>query len=266
MVNVVAYQQVDLTDLLIKGHLADTGSAVLSQRSSSGFKVHQGDNSIKADFFFKGHDIKYVGGYPWQGSITSLLIKINGDTAYTFSGTKMSVQEAWKIYNMDDPMQVGARVLKGNDNIKGSAFDDMLWGFNGNDTIFGRGGSDKLVGGNGRDVMDGGAMNDTFVFRTLAESVVGAKRDTINNFNNTQTDRIDLSIIDADRLTDGNQAFTFIGSDAFSDHAGDLTGLVRVVPQGAGWLVQVDVRGTAKAVDMEIKVFGTMPGEADFFL
>jgi serralysin len=36
------------------------------------------------------------------------------------------------------------------------------------------------------------------------------------------TDKIDLSLIDADTNTAGDQAFTFVGTNAFSNKAGEL--------------------------------------------
>jgi len=254
MVKFFAYDQVEITHLLTMGHFADTGSAVISQRSSTGFKVHQGDNSIKADFYFKGHDIKYVGGYPWKGTLTSLLVKINGEDAYAATGTSMSVEAAWSLYRMTDPMKFAARLLAGNDTVIGSPFDDTLYGFKGNDVISGKLGDDLIVGGLGRDTETGGGGADRFDFNAKAESVVGANRDVINAFSHAEGDKIDLSTIDADAATAGNQAFAFIGTDSFAAHAGDGMGLVRIKAGAGFFVVQVDIRGTAAAVDMEIKV------------
>jgi Ca2+-binding RTX toxin-like protein len=50
--------------------------------------------------------------------------------------------------------------------------------------------------------------------------------DTIVDFNRQQSDKLDLSRIDANTALAGDQAFTFIGSSAFSANA---TGQVRYV-------------------------------------
>ena len=267
MVKFVAYDQVELNHLLTMGHFADTGSAVVSQRSSTGFKVHQGDKFIKADFYFKGHDIKYVGGYPWQGTLTSLLVKINGEDAYAASNVSMSVQTAWDLYRMTDPMKFAARLLSGNDTIIGSPFDDTLYGFKGNDVISGRLGDDLIVGGLGRDTQTGGGGADRFDFNAKAESAVGLNRDVLADFSQAALDRIDLASIDADASLGGNQAFAFIGTDPFAAHASDGMGLVRIKAGAGFFVVQVDIRGTAAAVDMEIKVVtaSALVG-GDFFL
>jgi len=55
----------------------------------------------------------------------------------------------------------------------------------------------------------------------LADSVVGS-RDIIADFSRAQADRIVLSAIDANTARTGDQAFTFIGSAAFSNVAGQL--------------------------------------------
>ena len=63
-------------------------------------------------------------------------------------------------------------------------------------------------------------------------------------------DRIDLSFIDANgNAGDGDQAFTFIGSQAFANVAGQL----RAVQSGGAWVVEADVDGNGLA-DMVINV------------
>ncbi|HEX8261701.1 MAG TPA: RTX toxin, partial [Allosphingosinicella sp.] len=57
-------------------------------------------------------------------------------------------------------------------------------------------------------------------------------------------DLIDLSVIDADSGTAGNQAFSFIGNAAFGNHAGEL----RYQSNGGNeWLVQGDTNGDGTA-------------------
>ena len=155
MVKFVAYDQVELNHLLELGTIADTGPAQVSQRSPTGFHVRQGN----VDFYVKGHGITYVQGYPWGGTLTSLLVKIDGANAYQFSGFSFSVQKAWDVLGQTNPMKAVAMILPGNDTLIGSAFDDTLYGFGGNDVIRGGGGDDMVFGGAGNDWIfgDGGA-------------------------------------------------------------------------------------------------------------
>ncbi|MEA3001745.1 MAG: hypothetical protein QOH81_533, partial [Sphingomonadales bacterium] len=63
-------------------------------------------------------------------------------------------------------------------------------------------------------------------------------------------DRIDLSRIDADAGTAADDAFMFIGSAAFTNHAGEL----RATDMGGGiWTVQGDINGNGVA-DIELIV------------
>jgi len=152
----------------------------------------------------------------------------------------------------------------GLDNIKGDAGNDTLYGGTENDTINGGTGNDILYGGGGRDVLLGDVGADTFLYMALSESPVGAGvRDQIRDFSHAQGDRIDLSPLEA--VAGGgaaNNAFTFIGSAAFSHTAGELA----VIKAGANWLVQGDVNGDSLA-DFAIQVTSaTALVAADFVL
>jgi len=143
--------------------------------------------------------------------------------------------------------------------IDGEGGDDQLSGSDGSSEIF--------IGGLGSDTMTSGPKDfgppwwgqhsgrDTFVFRDIAESVVGENRDRIYWFANSGTDWIDLRQIDANATRSGNQAFTLIAGD-FTGTAGEL----RVELVGAGLdrdhqynLVSGDVDGDGQA-DFEIEV------------
>jgi Ca2+-binding RTX toxin-like protein len=139
-----------------------------------------------------------------------------------------------------------------------------VYGGAGNDTIFGSQGNDTVSGGLGQDTLYGNGGADTFLYRNVAEST-SASRDEIKDF--TLGDVIDLSQIDANSLLDGNQAFSFIGSAAFTaqQHAGEL----RAIDTGGGiWQVQGDVNGDGTA-DFEILVTvtgGHQIAQTDFYL
>jgi hypothetical protein len=140
----------------------------------------------------------------------------------------------------------------GGDRIQGNSGNDDLYGEAGNDTIFGGSGDDRITGGAGADRMDGGSGNDTFIFTAIDSAI-----DVIVDFTRGR-DRIDLSAIDAITGTTANDAFSFIGSSAFSNIAGQV--------RFAGDFVYGDVNGDGVA-DFTIQLTGvTVLGAADFVL
>jgi len=118
-----------------------------------------------------------------------------------------------------------------------------------------------LTGGAGADRLTGGAAADQFVYNAVSESNPTV-RDVITDFSHAQGDRIALSGIDANSLVAGDQAFTFIGSAAFSHSAGQL----RFESDGHGNLiVSGDVNGDAIA-DFQVQLVGTTPLVASDFI
>jgi Ca2+-binding RTX toxin-like protein len=152
------------------------------------------------------------------------------------------------------------------ENAVGSAFADMLRGSNaanrlegdaGDDRLIGGKGDDILSGGPGADLLEGGEGADLFVFR---DGDFGGDR--IADFNGASGDRIDLSNIDADRGTSEDEAFSWIGTAAFSGIAGEL----RVVAGEHGWDVSGDWDGDG-AADFSILVLSSaQPAAQDFLL
>jgi Ca2+-binding RTX toxin-like protein len=123
------------------------------------------------------------------------------------------------------------------ENIRGSRLADTLYGDDagnridgglGNDMIAGGGGNDVLIGGRGADSLAGNSGADRYVYLSTLESTLSAA-DTIEDFFRSEGDKIDLHRIDADTGTAGDQAFTFIGTAAFS-----AAGQLRYVDLGGG--------------------------------
>lgn len=105
----------------------------------------------------------------------------------------------------------------GNDSIRGGSGNDVLKGGIGNDTLLGEGNNDILDGGAGADILTGGGNNDIFRFTVLD----GAK-DLITDFR-ARADKIDLSGLDAiSGNANANDHFTWLGSGAFTNTAGEL--------------------------------------------
>jgi Ca2+-binding RTX toxin-like protein len=115
--------------------------------------------------------------------------------------------------------------IAGNDGVNklvGSGFADTISGGGGDDEVKGKGGADSLTGGAGRDIFTGGGGSDIFVFADGDFGNSQATADKIADFHHNEADQIDLSLVDADTLLGGDQAFTFIGTSAFTHTAGEL--------------------------------------------
>src|SRR5712671_1267014 len=125
------------------------------------------------------------------------------------------------------------------DDLRGGDGNDYLAGAAGNDKLGGGGGNDVLWGGTGKDLLSGGLGGDTFVFKLTTESGPGEGADVIIDFTASQGDKIDLSAIDAVAGTSANDAFTFIGGDAFAGVAGQL--------QFKGGVLMGDINGDMQA-------------------
>ncbi|WP_111432039.1 type I secretion C-terminal target domain-containing protein [Rhodobacteraceae bacterium DSL-40] len=81
----------------------------------------------------------------------------------------------------------------GDDRIWAGSGDDFLIGSDGNDTLYGSWGNDTLLGGGNNDVLYGEAGNDLLVGNAGADTfVLGNGFDTVNDWNRSQGDVIDL--------------------------------------------------------------------------
>jgi Ca2+-binding RTX toxin-like protein len=105
----------------------------------------------------------------------------------------------------------------GDDRLTGGDANDRLDGGSGIDTLLGGAANDELVGGQGGDVLRGGAGADLFLCGETAESA-GKARDRIADL--AAGDVVDLSGIDADETTGGDQAFQIVA--IFSDTPGEI--------------------------------------------
>jgi Ca2+-binding RTX toxin-like protein len=162
------------------------------------------------------------------------------------------------------------------ENLTGSAFDDTVTGNKfanrldggaGNDTLIGDLGADTLIGGLGNDIMDagrgediliggagadtltGGTSSDIFRYLDLSDSTA-AGRDLITDL--VAVDIIDLSAIDADIGSAGNQGFQLVA--AFTGAAAQM-----VLTYNAGanqTLLALDVNGDGVS-DFELLMTGS---------
>lgn len=197
-------------------------------------------------------------------SIESLLLQSGRDardnTDYQYDITMVDANVVGGSITIDAGQLRAAETLKFN----GSAEDDAtfrIFGGDGNDELTGGQLGDIITGGLGSDSMYGGGGNDRFVFRTTADSNGAVGRDAIQDF--ATGDLIDLTRIDANSNTGGDDAFSFIGSANFSNTAGEL----RVADQGGGiWLVQGDTDGIGGSDFEFFMVTAVPPTQGDFLL
>jgi Ca2+-binding RTX toxin-like protein len=217
---------------------------------------------LQASGFYNA-DLTGVG----LNSIEMLLLMSASDTRFGASGTGA----ANYILYIDDAAVAAGQTLTIQGNKLGANEHLNFVGFNetdgnfrliggaGSDYLLGGGGADMIFGGLGIDHMDGWTGNDVFVYRSAADSSAAAP-DLIDNL--SAGDLIDLRMIDADTGSSGDQAFAFIGSDAFHHVAGEL----RVFGDGGNWTLQADTDGDGAADFAIMGQYGAMPPDASFFL
>ena len=147
----------------------------------------------------------------------------------------------------------------GNDSITGNNAGNILSGGGGNDTLRGGAGNDRLQGDAGADIFVFGAVGEShdYVSRSDGKKLIP---DMLLDFT-SGTDRIDLSGIDANLATAGDDPFTFIGASAFSNVAGQL----RAEVYGGQVHILADVNGDG-AADLHIIASGTQILVSDFVL
>ena len=170
--------------------------------------------------------------------------------------------------NVEELTLFGATRLTGTGNaaansIFGNGFGCILKGLGGADYIVGGAGNDSLNGGGGADLIYGQAGADRFVFAALADFAAAATPDAIGDFSQAEGDKINLSAIDPNTVLAGNQAYSYIGTAAFS-----ATGLsqVRYVVQGTDVLVEIDTTRDQIA-DQTLLLYGVSAlTAADFIL
>lgn len=151
----------------------------------------------------------------------------------------------------------GSAVKGGKLILFGGAGDDTLTGGAQADVIHGAGGADSLTGGDGADI---------FQYRSTSES--GPKgADILIDFQ-SGSDLIDLRPIDADSQQEDDQAFRWIGADAFSGKGVASSGELRATRDGATWYIEGDTDGDGGA-DFVIALIlpaDTKLGSGDFLL
>jgi serralysin len=178
-----------------------------------------------------------------------------GSDAASYASSSAAVRVSLAIAGAQATGGGGTDTLTGIENLIGGGGADLLigngeanWldGGAGADQLEGGDGADVLIGGAGRDVLMGGRGGDTFLFAAIKEfsGASTSAADVITDFASAQRDRIDLSGVDAIKSTATvNDAFTWIGTAAFSKKSGEL----RYTASGGVGLVSGDIDGNGIA-------------------
>lgn len=188
----------------------------------------------------------YIGSDGSAGA--DVVIKLQGiytTDAFTLAGRDISLTKG--ATNPGTPGDDVVNGTTGNDELSGGDGNDKLLGKAGNDVLDGGTGNDKLIGGGGADTMTGGTGADMFVYTSIWDSTPGTlNHDVITDFVSGE-DKIDLSVIDANPVAAGDQAFTFV--TAYTGSAGE------VMYDSATGLISADINADG-LTDIEIMLEG----------
>ncbi|WP_166037291.1 M10 family metallopeptidase C-terminal domain-containing protein [Sphingosinicella sp. YJ22] len=216
--------------------------------------------------------------YSW--SPTSGAFLINGVTQWTPGGNRV-FQTVWDgggtdTYNLSGysnavtidlrpgewtiTSQVQLANLGDGNFARGNVANALL--FNGDtrsliENAIGGSGNDTLIANQARNELTGGGGADIFAWKAAGDAQM-SNPDQILDFVQG-SDRIDLSAIDAISGTTADDAFSFIGTSAFTGVAGQL----RYAVDANGVNVYADVDGNGLA-DLHIIVNGTSIAATDF--
>jgi Ca2+-binding RTX toxin-like protein len=143
----------------------------------------------------------------------------------------------------------------------GNSLANVLNGNSANNKLTGLDGADTLNGGGGADTLAGGAGADRFVIGSAADSPASGP-DRISDFTVSQGDVIDLSGIDADINTTGDQAFSWVS--AFTSVAGQVTASYSATTQLT--TLTFDADGDGLGDDMALLIGGQVTSSQGFIL
>jgi Ca2+-binding RTX toxin-like protein len=196
------------------------------------------------------HDTRFGAlGSSYSYDLTMVDGNVASGVQMVVDGAKLRVAE---FFRFD-----GSAELDGSFRVFGGLVDDTIIASRNNDFLQGNGGIDSLTGGEGAD---------TFRYLSASDSALGAA-DRILDFT-PGTDKIDLSRIDSNSHSAGDQAFSWIGSNAFTGSGAASAGELRAFQSGASWFVEGDTDGDGNAdLLIDLTLMGPTPlGPGDFLL
>ncbi|HEY5722485.1 MAG TPA: calcium-binding protein [Allosphingosinicella sp.] len=222
------------------GDVLDGGTGMDTMEGNAGDDVYVVDNAgdIVVELASEGVDQVYsnLASYTLGANVENLSANIIPGGSFTGTGNSL------------DNVIYGGGVA---DSLSGLDGNDTLRGQGGDDALDGGNGDDLLIGGSGADTMTGGADADNFRIGYY-ETGTGSAADRITDFEQG-TDLIDISGWDANTGVGGDQAFSFVGSAAFSGTAGEL----RADVSGGDTVIEGDINGDSVA-DFQILLTGNI--------
>lgn len=246
-------------DVEVKGNITDMVA------TTNGATVNAHDNTIVQNVdasqagYYTAALVDKVDDYT---SVTQVRETVESSLTVAKAVDPLAVATPFKLAPLNDT-DLGMKVnAKSNTSqyVVGGRGDDILTGMGGNDTVVGGAGNDKLAGNGGSDLLSGGSGSDTFVFDRYYPTTGGT--DTIFDFSVAEKDLINVHSIDANTNTTAGDDFTFIGTQAFHNVAGEL----RYTVEGGNAIVQGDLNGDGTA-DFTIKLLNvTSLSSSDFIL
>ncbi|HEX8645012.1 MAG TPA: calcium-binding protein [Allosphingosinicella sp.] len=263
------------TDTLTGGDQGDFFIFAHDGRFAAGDTVNGGGGYdvvlLRGDYVLDFNGVGFDGAL---SSVESLTVLSYSDTQYAGGGDgEFDYQIRWAdaLLGAGQTITINGSRLTANESL---AFDGSLetdgifrvFGGAGSDAIDTGSGADLIAGGLGSDRLNGGAGGDAFRYYQSDESTLGAP-DEIEHFE-TGADRVDLSRIDANEHTAGDDAFRYIGTSSFSAQGAGSAGELRIVagPGPGEWAVEGDTDGDGTA-DLYIQFTSTpMLASTDFFL
>lgn len=229
------------------------------------------DGGAGNDVLNGGADNDYLDGGAGADSMTGgagndvFLFDDIGDAAVELSGGGYDIvrafAEAVLSSNVEALQLQGAADIDGTGNaeanhLQGNSGDNLLKGLAGVDTITGNDGDDIIVGGLGNDLLRGGAGADSFAVLQESVGATVLETDQILDFSTLEGDRLDLSAIDANSRSNGDQAFRLVSAFSKYDAAHpELTGQMTLSFSGGVTLIRLDLNGDGKA-DYQMKING----------
>ena len=150
MAEVVAGNYALRMDLLDVANLWD---GIVTEISDAKLTINLGGGYVE---HFTGFGVSYnLLGEPLSGTITGLQETVFGDPTFTISGLDTSAVAFYNWVDADDTLGALKDMLRGNDDIRGSRFNDFFAGLDGHDNLYGGDGADTLIGGSGNDHLYG---------------------------------------------------------------------------------------------------------------
>ena len=246
-------------DIEISGNL----TAFVSTSSGATGNVHdniiiQNDDRTIANYYDPSVAAQLAGMSP-DAAFDYLSTLLANTTPYVPTATELASYEV-VTQDTDANLRIAAKGPL-SQQLVGGRGSDTITGLSGQDTLAGGDGDDYLSGAGGADVLLGGRGADKFVF--AKSYVADGAVDTIVDFVRAEGDRIYLNSIDAvASSTTSDQAFKFIGTQAFHNVAGELR---FEVSEGYA-VVYGDVTGDGVS-DFSLKLLGvTSLQSSDFVL